>query len=77
MAPLFAGIVIGAAAINSLHAQSKGRGAYAIIDLGQITDRDSFTKQLLPKEEPAILGADARSIGGLRIFQREHALELA
>jgi uncharacterized protein (DUF1330 family) len=59
---LFAGIAIGAAAVGSLHAQNKGAGAYAVIDLGQINDRDSFTKQLLPKAEPAILGAGGKFI---------------
>ena len=62
IALLFAGIAIGAIAVSSLHAQSRGPGAYAIIDLSQITDRDSFTKQLLPKAEPAILGAGGKFI---------------
>jgi uncharacterized protein (DUF1330 family) len=62
MGLLFAGIAIGAIAVSSLHAQNKGPGAYAVIDLSQITDRDSFTKQLLPKAEPAILGAGGKFI---------------
>jgi uncharacterized protein (DUF1330 family) len=59
---LVAGIAIGAAAVSGLHAQSKGPGAYAIIDLSQINDRDSFTNQLLPKAVPAILGAGGKFI---------------
>jgi uncharacterized protein (DUF1330 family) len=59
---MFAAGALAAAAVNSLHAQGKGPGAYAVIDLGQITDRDSFTKQLLPKAEPAILGAGGKFI---------------
>ena len=59
---LLAGIAIGGIAVTSLNAQSKGPGAYAIIDISQITDRDSFVKQLLPKAEPAILSAGGKFI---------------
>jgi uncharacterized protein (DUF1330 family) len=59
---LLAGVAIGAIAVSGLQAQNKGPGAYAVIDLSQINDRDNFTKQLLPKAEPAILGAGGKFI---------------
>jgi uncharacterized protein (DUF1330 family) len=59
---LLAGATIGAAAITALHAQSRGPGAYAIIDLSQINDRDNFTKQVLMKAEPVILGAGGKFV---------------
>jgi len=45
---LLAGAAIGAAAVNGLHAQGKGPGAYAIIDISEINNPDLF-KTLLPK----------------------------
>jgi len=57
---LLAGAAIGAAGVTGLRAQNRGAGAYAIIDLSQITDRDAFVKQLLPKGEPAILSAGGK-----------------
>jgi uncharacterized protein (DUF1330 family) len=59
---LAAGIAIGAAGISGLHAQNKGPGAYVVIDLSQITDRDSFSKLVLPKAQPVILGAGGKFI---------------
>jgi uncharacterized protein (DUF1330 family) len=59
---MLAGAAIGATAVNGLHAQNKVPGAYAIIDISQITDRDSFTKELLPKAQPAILDAGGKFI---------------
>jgi uncharacterized protein (DUF1330 family) len=57
-----AGVALGAAALTSLHAQSKGPGAYVIIDLAQIKDRDSFAKQVLMKAEPVILGEGGKFV---------------
>ena len=51
---LIAGIAIGAVTAGGLRAQDKEPGAYVIIDIAQITDRDSFMRQLLPKAEPAV-----------------------
>ena len=59
---MLAGAAIGATAVNGLHAQNKVPGAYAIIDISQITDRDRFTKELLPKAQPAILDAGGKFI---------------
>ena len=57
---MLAGAALGGIALNGLHAQSKGPGAYAIIDLTEITDREDFMKQLLPKAGPAILSAGGK-----------------
>jgi hypothetical protein len=59
---LLAGVAIGGTAVSSLSAQSKGPGAYAIIDIGQITDRNSFVKDLLPKAAPAILSGGGKFV---------------
>jgi uncharacterized protein (DUF1330 family) len=59
---MLAGAALGAAAIGGLHAQSKGPGAYAIIDLSQINDRESFTQQVLKKAEPIILGGGGKFV---------------
>jgi uncharacterized protein (DUF1330 family) len=44
---MVAGIVIGAAAVGGLNAQGKGPGAYAIVDIAEISDPATF-KTLLP-----------------------------
>jgi uncharacterized protein (DUF1330 family) len=49
---MLAGVAVGAAAVNGLHAQAKP-GAYAIVDLSEITNPDLF-KTLLPKAGPAV-----------------------
>jgi uncharacterized protein (DUF1330 family) len=59
---LLAGIAIGGTAVSSLSAQSKGPGAYAIIDIAQIIDRDSFVKDLLRKAAPAILSGGGKFV---------------
>jgi uncharacterized protein (DUF1330 family) len=51
---MLAGAALGAGAVDRLHAQNKAPGAYAVIDISAITDADTFTKQLLPKAEPAM-----------------------
>ena len=51
---MLAGGALGAAAVSGLNAQGKAPGAYAIIDISEITDADTFTKQLLPKTTPAM-----------------------
>ena len=45
---MLAGIVIGATAVSGLYARGKGPGAYAIVDISEITDPAAF-KTLLPK----------------------------
>jgi uncharacterized protein (DUF1330 family) len=49
---MLAGAVFGAAAISGLNAQGKDPGAYAVIDLNDISNLDVY-KTLLPKAEPS------------------------
>jgi uncharacterized protein (DUF1330 family) len=51
---MLASAALGAAAVDQLHAQNKAPGAYAVIEINEITDADTFTKQLLPKAAPAM-----------------------
>ena len=51
---MLAGVAIGAVAVDGLKAQNKAPGAYAVIDISEVTDPDTFTKQLLPKATPAM-----------------------
>ena len=39
---MLAGMVIGATAVDGLHAQNKAPGAYAVLDLGAINSPDVF-----------------------------------
>jgi len=48
---MLAGAAIGAAAVNGLNAQGQP-GAYAVVDIGEITDQNTF-QQILPKALPA------------------------
>ncbi len=49
---MLAGVAIGAAAVNRLNAQGKPPGAYAVVDISEITDQNTFG-QILPKALPA------------------------
>jgi uncharacterized protein (DUF1330 family) len=49
---MLAGTALGAAAISGLNAQNKTPGAYAVVDISEVTDPDVF-KTLLPKAGPA------------------------
>jgi uncharacterized protein (DUF1330 family) len=49
---MLASAALGAVAVNGLHAQGKGPGAYAIIDISAINNPDVF-KTLLPKTAAA------------------------
>ncbi len=49
---MLASAAFGAVAVNELKAQNKAAGAYAVIDISEITDAETFTKQLLPKRRP-------------------------
>jgi uncharacterized protein (DUF1330 family) len=66
---MFAGAVLGAAAVDGLHAQGKALGAYAIVDISEITDSDTFTKQLLPKA-----AAPVTAFGGQFIVRTENTV---
>ena len=57
---LLAGVAIGAVALGGLHAQGKP-GVYAVIDISEITDPDTF-KTLGPKVGPAMAGTGAQFI---------------
>ena len=46
---------LGAAAASGLNAQTKAPGAYVVIDISDVTDADTFTKQLLHKMPPSYL----------------------
>jgi uncharacterized protein (DUF1330 family) len=45
---MLAGVIIGATAINGLHAQGKTPAAYAVVVIDEVTDPDSF-KTIVPK----------------------------
>jgi uncharacterized protein (DUF1330 family) len=67
---LLAGVAIGATAVNGLHAQNKAPGAYAVVDLGEINNRELF-QTLLPKTEPA-----AADFGGKFVIRTENIVAL-
>ena len=67
---MLAGIVIGAAAVSGLNAQGKGPGAYAIVDISEITDPATF-KTLLP-----IAGKANDQFGGKFIIRTENVVAL-
>jgi uncharacterized protein (DUF1330 family) len=66
---LLAGGVLGAAAIQGLHAQAKAP-VYVIVDIADVTNPESF-KTLLPKAGPAV---DA--FGGKFIARTEKITEI-
>jgi uncharacterized protein (DUF1330 family) len=49
---IFAGAMLGGIAVNGLNAQNKAPGAYAVVDISEITDQKTF-ETLLPKAGPA------------------------
>jgi uncharacterized protein (DUF1330 family) len=49
---MFAGAALGAAAVNGLNAQGKPPGAYAVVDISEITDQKTF-EQIGPKAGPS------------------------
>jgi uncharacterized protein (DUF1330 family) len=68
---LLAGAALGAAAVNGLNAQTKAPGAYAVIDISEITDSETFTKQLLPKATPPVT-----AFGGQFIVRTENTVAI-
>jgi uncharacterized protein (DUF1330 family) len=54
---MIASALFGAVAGSGLNAQGKSPGAYAIVDISEMTDPNLFKDQLLPKVTPAILAA--------------------
>jgi uncharacterized protein (DUF1330 family) len=67
---MLAGIVVGAAAVSGLNAQGKGPGAYAVVDISEITDPGTF-KTLLP-----IAGKANDQFGGKFIVRTENVVVL-
>jgi uncharacterized protein (DUF1330 family) len=49
---MLAGAAMGAMAVNGLYAQNKAPGAYAVVDISEVSNPDLF-KSLLPKAGPA------------------------
>jgi uncharacterized protein (DUF1330 family) len=65
-----AGIIIGAAAVTGINAQSKGPGAYAVVDISEISDPATF-KTLLPKA-----GQANDQFGGKFVARTENIIAL-
>src|SRR5437016_6215679 len=63
---MLGGIAIGTA-ITGLNAQTSTAGAYAIVDIAELTDANAFRQQLLPKVTPESLSA----FGGRYIIRTE------
>jgi uncharacterized protein (DUF1330 family) len=62
---MLASAAFGAAAVNGLHAQGKGPGAYVIVDISAINNPDLY-KTLIPKAGPAM-----EAFGGKFIVRTE------
>jgi uncharacterized protein (DUF1330 family) len=58
---MVAGIAIGGIAVGGLHAQGKSPGAYAILDISEITAPD-LIKEIVAKAGPAITSAGGQTI---------------
>jgi uncharacterized protein (DUF1330 family) len=67
---MLAGAALGATAVNGLRAQSKAPGAYAVIDISEITNPDVF-KTLLPKT-----AASNAAFGGENVIRTEKIVPL-
>jgi uncharacterized protein (DUF1330 family) len=67
---ILAGAALGAAAVNGLNAQNKAPGAYVVVDLSEINNRDLF-QTLLPKAEPAMT-----AFGGKFVIRTENIVAL-
>ena len=67
---MLSGIAIGATAIDGLNAQVKSPGAYAIVDISEITNAETF-KQVSAKAGPAIASG-----GGAFLARTDNVLAL-
>jgi uncharacterized protein (DUF1330 family) len=67
---MLASAAVAAAAVDGLHAQGKGPGAYAVIDISAIDNADVF-KTLLPKT-----GAATAAFGGRNVAVTEKIVAL-
>jgi uncharacterized protein (DUF1330 family) len=52
---MLAGAALGAAAISELGAQGRPPGAFAVIDVSDITDPEVFSRQLVAKETATLV----------------------
>ena len=68
---LLAGVAIGAFAVNSLNAQGKPPGAYAVVDISEIMDQKTFD-QIPAKATPASLEA----LGGKYVIRTNNLTSL-
>jgi hypothetical protein len=63
---LLAGAAIGATAVNGPHAQNKAPGAYAVLDLRAINNRDVLKNASFPygrlRRPYCLIGQDLRSL---------------
>jgi uncharacterized protein (DUF1330 family) len=67
---MLAGAALGGAAVNGLHAQVKGPGAYVVIDISEVSNPDLF-KTLLPKTD-----ASNAAFGGQNVARTENIIAL-
>ena len=67
---MLAGGAIGATAINGLQAQNKSPGAYAVVDISEVTDPEGF-KAIGP-----IAGPAAEKVGGKYIVRTNNITAL-
>ena len=67
---MLAGAPFGAVAVNELNAQNKPPGAYAVIDISEISNPDVF-KILLPKTGPSM-----NAFGGKNVILTENIVGL-
>jgi uncharacterized protein (DUF1330 family) len=58
---MLAGAACGAAAVSGLYAQTKAPGAYAVIDISEITNQETF-KALLAKAEAPVVAAGGKFV---------------
>jgi uncharacterized protein (DUF1330 family) len=58
---VLAGAACGAAAVSGLNAQTKAPGAYAVIDISEITNQETF-KALLAKAEAPVVAAGGKFV---------------
>jgi uncharacterized protein (DUF1330 family) len=65
-ASMIAGIALGMT-ITGLQAQNKAPGAYAVVDISEITDQNTFRQDLLPRVTTTTLAA----AGGRYIIRSE------
>jgi uncharacterized protein (DUF1330 family) len=62
---MLTGIAIGAVGIHGVDAQGKAPGAYAVVDISEVTDAEMF------KEIPPIAGPAAADSGGKYIIRTD------